>query len=54
MLYFYLFSVDFELGELHSDLVDLKRERWTTYPSNQHYARKVNQLVKLAVKHFQV
>jgi hypothetical protein len=51
---FFLSLIDFELGEIHSDLVDLKRERWSAFPSNLHYAKKVNQLVKIAGQHFQV
>lgn len=53
---YYLLTIrqlDFELGEIHSDLVDLKRERWTACPTNQHFARKVNLLVKQAIQHFQ-
>ncbi|XP_023341489.1 KIF1-binding protein [Eurytemora carolleeae] len=43
----------FELGEIFSDMVDLKRDRWVKQPSNKHFASKVNTLVNQAILYFQ-
>jgi len=43
----------FELGEIFSDLVDLKRKRWQAEQANQKFSKKVNQLTKQAVLYFQ-
>jgi len=43
----------FELGEIFSDLVDLKRERWLAEPNNPHFAKKVNTVVQKSTLYFQ-
>lgn len=43
----------FELGEIFSDMVDLKRQRWQTEQANPKFLKKVNQLVNQAILYFQ-
>lgn len=43
----------FELGEIFSDLVDLKRQRWQTEKTNPKFLKKVNTLVNQAILYFQ-
>ena len=42
----------FELGEIFSDLMDLKTARWSEEPNNPHHARKVNLMVTKAIEYF--
>ena len=42
----------FELGEIFSDLMDLKTSRWSEEPNNPHHARKVNVMVTKAMEYF--
>ena len=42
----------FELGEIFSDMMDLKRERLEAEPGNPQVVKKVNMLVQQAVRHF--
>ena len=42
----------FELGEIFSDLMDLKTSRWSEEPNNPHHARKVNLVVTKAIEYF--
>eukprot|EP00088_Acartia_fossae_P034425 TRINITY_DN35355_c0_g1_i2.p1 TRINITY_DN35355_c0_g1~~TRINITY_DN35355_c0_g1_i2.p1 ORF type:complete len:293 (-),score=53.91 TRINITY_DN35355_c0_g1_i2:46-924(-) len=43
----------FELGEIFSDMVDFKRARWQTQPTNPHFAKKVNTLVRQSILYFE-
>jgi len=43
----------FELGEIFSDMVDIKRDRWQKQPGNSHFAMKVNLLVKQSILYFE-
>ena len=42
----------FELGEIFSDLMDLKTKRWNEEPDNPHSAKKVNLMVTKAIGYF--
>eukprot|EP00092_Neocalanus_flemingeri_P004859 GFUD01005229.1.p1 GENE.GFUD01005229.1~~GFUD01005229.1.p1 ORF type:complete len:574 (-),score=155.75 GFUD01005229.1:89-1810(-) len=42
----------FELGEIFSDMMDLKTKRWNEEPNNPHHAKKVNMMVTQAVLYF--
>ena len=42
----------FELGEIFSDLMDLKTKRWNEEPDNPHSAKKVNMMVTKAIGYF--
>ena len=42
----------FELGEIFSDLMDLKTKRWSEEPDNPHHAKKVNLMVSKAMDYF--
>ena len=42
----------FELGEIFSDLMELKTKRWNEEPNNPHHAKKVNLVVGKAVGYF--
>jgi len=42
----------FELGEIFSDLMDLKTKRWNEEPNNPHHAKKVNMMVTQSVYYF--
>ena len=45
-------QIIFELGEIFSDLMDLKTKRWNEEPDNPHHANKVNMMVTRATKYF--
>lgn len=45
-------QVLFELGEIFSDMMDLKTKRWNEEPNNPHHAAKVNMTVAQAVHYF--
>ena len=42
----------FELGEIFSDLMELKTKRWNEEPNNPHHAKKVNLVVTKAIGYF--
>ena len=42
----------FELGEIFSDLMELKTKRWNEEPENPHHAKKVNLMVSKAISYF--
>lgn len=42
----------FELGEIFSDLMELKTARWSAEPGNPQHARKVNLMVTTAIRYF--
>jgi len=42
----------FELGEIFSDMMDLKTKRWNEEPNNPHHAKKVNMMVTQAIHYF--
>jgi len=42
----------FELGEIFSDMMDLKTKRWNEEPDNPHHAKKVNLMVSKAINYF--
>ena len=54
IFFFFIIYYSVQLGEIFSDMVDLKRERWVKQPSNKHFASKVNTLVNQAILYFQV
>lgn len=45
-------QIRFELGEIYSDLMDLKRKKLLQEPENPQIISKVNSLIKQAVVHF--
>lgn len=42
----------FELGEIFSDMMDLKTKRWNEEPNNPQHAKKVNMMVTQSVHYF--
>jgi len=42
----------FELGEIFSDMMDIKTKRWNEEPNNPHHAKKVNLMVSQAIHYF--
>ena len=42
----------FELGEIFSDMMELKTKRWNEEPENPHHAKKVNLMVSKAISYF--
>ena len=45
-------QIMFELGEIFSDLMELKTKRWNEEPNNPHHAKKVNLMVSTAINYF--